>query len=326
MLTIFLIQLVESYLAPSSPWDSTIPGVEPLPDTLVLNNQATYNCSIASTTLSYHTSSQPACTGGAPHITTIRPNSTLRLRLINHSAYLSYWFHIDDHTLTIVEIDGVEIEPFTASGVHVNIGQRYSVLVTADPAASPGSAYTIRSSLERKCFLPYSTYISEGLAAGGYEARGVLLYEDVDENDDLLDKALATINANADTAATAEANTNPYDCKDLPFSTLTPQRAEPAYELAPTDPRYMLDFEFRQAGAVNRIFLNRTSWAPYQDDATLWQAVEAPAARFAEGEGGGYNNWGFRLDQQVLLVPDGSDVVQLAVNSLDAMEHPFHMQ
>lgn len=38
-----------------------------------------------------------------------------------------------------------------------------------------------------------------------------------------------------------------------------------------------------------------------------------------------YHNWGFRLDQQVLLVPDGSGVAQVAINSLDAMEHPFHM-
>lgn len=38
-----------------------------------------------------------------------------------------------------------------------------------------------------------------------------------------------------------------------------------------------------------------------------------------------YHNWGFRLDQQVLLVPDGSRTAQVAINSLDAMEHPFHM-
>lgn len=38
-----------------------------------------------------------------------------------------------------------------------------------------------------------------------------------------------------------------------------------------------------------------------------------------------YHNWGLRLDQQVLLVPDGSRAAQVAINSLDAMEHPFHM-
>lgn len=47
---------------------------------------------------------------------------------------------------------------------------------------------------------------------------------------------------------------------------------------------------------------------------------------FSTGDDGGvYHNWGFRLDQQVLLVPDGSRAVQVAINSLDAMEHPFHM-
>lgn len=38
-----------------------------------------------------------------------------------------------------------------------------------------------------------------------------------------------------------------------------------------------------------------------------------------------YHNWGFRLDQQVLLIPDGSGAAQVAINSLDAMEQPFHM-
>ena len=44
------------------------------------------------------------------------------------------------------------------------------------------------------------------------------------------------------------------------------------------------------------------------------------------GKAGGYNNWDFRLDQQVLLLPEAGKGAQIAINSLDVMAHPFHMQ
>lgn len=312
-------ELAAAYLSPSTPWAPDEAGVEPLADNLLLNGQNTYDCGVASTTFTTPRPQQknkPACTGGRAYETTIRPGATVRLRLINHSSYFSYWFSIDGHELSIVEMDGVEVEPIPARGVHVNIGQRYSVMVTADQAVGE---YVIRSALEKKCFLPFSTYTSAGLESIGYEARGVLRYEGaVAGGTDL--RANATTASSSNTTTTT---TNPQGCYDMPFDVPRPRRAEAAYELAEADPQYAVDFQFRQVGEVNRIFLNRTSWAPYRDDATLWQAVEQD---FVPGEGGSYNNWGFRLDQQVLLVPDGSGVVQVAINSLDVMEHPFHMQ
>lgn len=213
-----------------------------------------------------------------------------------------------------MEIDGVEIEPLASAGVHVNIGQRYSVLITADQAPE---TYTMRSALEQDCFLPFSTYTSSGLEGAGYSAVGALQYEDTPSN-----------HHHHRAPAAAAAAANPDGCHDLPFDAPVPRRPEAAYALVgPADPRYAVDFQFRQAGAVNRIFVNRTSWAPYVGDATLWQALGQDFSSLSggSGDGGGYNNWGFRLDQQVLLVPQGSGAVQVSVNSLDVMEHPFHM-
>lgn len=312
----FAAELAEVYLSPSSSWDPTEAGVEPLSDNLLLNGQNTFDCAVTSTTFqsAQIQANTPSCTGGQAYTTTIKPGSTLRLRLINHSSYLSYWFSIDGHELTIVEIDGIEVDPIVSTGVHVNIGQRYSVMINATQEVGE---YTIRSTLERECFLPFSTYISSGLEAVGYEARGKLLYEGANEAKTKEARRVAMREAANDT------NPNPWGCYDMPFSLPAPRRAEAAYELSSTDPQHIIDFQFRQVGEVNRIFLNRTSWAPYQHNATLWQAV---GQNFTTGGGGSYNNWGFRLDQQVLLVPDGSQTVQVAINSLDVMEHPFHMQ
>ncbi|CAN8103161.1 unnamed protein product [Discula destructiva] len=343
----FAAELLSHYLAPTSPWDPTEAGVEPLADSLLLNGQHTFSCAVQSTTFTPSaqpndtttTTTTPLCTGGALYTTTVTPGSTTRLRLINHSSFFSYWFRIDGHTLTLVEIDGVEIAPLAVDGVHVNIGQRYSVLVTANHTVGGndgggggggGGEFAIRSALERECFLPFATYNSSGLESVGYEARGVLRYEGSATH-----AAAEGVPAPEETTTTTAValdetytNGNPRLCLDLRFDAPAPKRAEAAYPLSATDPQFIVDFEFRQVGAVNRIFLNRTSWAPYGDDATLWQAM---GQDFDDAEGGGgggggaYHSWGFRLDQQVLLVPEGSGSVQVVVNSLDVMEHPFHM-
>lgn len=234
----------------------------------------------------------------------------------------------------------MEVEPIAAQGVHVNIGQRYSVIVNASREPEDGGEYAIRSTLERECFLPFATYNNTALANSGYEARGILKYEysspvveeegavdaDDDNDNDTKNKPSTALTI-TDSSPSAYTNPNPQLCFDLPFDTPIPKRPEEAYPLAANDPQYTIDFQFRQVGEVNRIFLNRTSWAAYTSEATLWQALDQTFdyAAGAEDAGGAYHNWGFRLDQQVLLVPEGSGSVQVAVNSLDVMEHPFHM-
>ncbi|ROW05770.1 hypothetical protein VMCG_05264 [Cytospora schulzeri] len=315
-------ELADMYLAPSSPWDPKLAGVEPLCDNFVMNGQGVADCGIVSTTYNSSTTykGEPACTGGQMYTTTIKPGTTLRLRLINHSSYLSYWFSIDSHNLTIVEIDGIEIEPITSRGVHVNIGQRYSVIVNATGGVGD---YYMRQTLERDCFLPYSTYNSSGLEAIGYQAKGILRYERPEGVDDGQDEVRVGTGAEVKTIGTEGDTTNPWGCGDMPFDMPVPKRREEAYKMSQDDPSHIVDYQFRQVGEINRIFINKTSWSPYNSDAVLWQAMDQ---NFTAGDDGGlYHNWGFRLDQQVLLVPDGSGAVQVAINSLDAMEHPFHM-
>lgn len=182
--------------------------------------------------------------------------------------------------------------------------------------------------------MPFATYNNSALASSGYEARGILRYDstssDDDDDDDADYQSLSSSEAlnNITSSPSIYTNPNPQGCFDLPFDTPKPKRPEAAYPLAKDDPQYIIDFQFRQVGEINRIFLNRTSWAPYTTDATLWQALDQKfdvTSGADGGSGGAYHNWDFRLDQQVLLVPEGSSSVQVALNSLDVMEHPFHM-
>lgn len=45
-------------------------------------------------------------------------------------------FQIDGHSFTIIEIEGINITPYTVDGVDVFAGQRYSFVLTADKAVN----------------------------------------------------------------------------------------------------------------------------------------------------------------------------------------------
>ncbi|KAB5576457.1 Cupredoxin [Coniochaeta sp. 2T2.1] len=312
--------LRESYLLPSSRWSPDITGVEPLPDNFLLNGQHTYNCSVNSTTWPAPADFS-SCTGGALSVVSVSPDANVtRLRLINHSTFFSFWFSIDKHTLSTIEIDGVEVEPIADQrGVYVNVGQRYSVLVHSLPDRN--GSYAMRASLPQTCFVPYCPYTSSGLQDIGYEATGLFSYPSNPE-------VILGSKGNVSNPYGVENNFLRGDvwegCDDMPFSTTSPVRKRPAVDVNANN-THEVTFRFQQVGEINRIFINRTSWAPLRDDATIWKVVDGGNDTFKTGEGGSYSNFGMRLDQQILLLPDANQGVQIAINSKDMMEHPFHL-
>ncbi|KAG6906633.1 hypothetical protein DXG01_012849 [Tephrocybe rancida] len=57
-----------------------------------------------------------------------------RLRVINISVYSGYEFSIEGHSLTIIEVDGISHVPLNVDRFMIYVGQRYSVVVTANQA------------------------------------------------------------------------------------------------------------------------------------------------------------------------------------------------
>ena len=248
-------QLVDSYLKPGSAWSPTEAGVEPLADNFLINGRNTYDCGVVSTTYNLSAPTQgrpPPCTGGTLYNTTVRAGETVRLRLISHSSFMSFWFSVDDHDLTIVEMDGVAVTPLAARGVHVHIGQRYSVLLTANRAAGH---YRMRATLPQTCFTPFCPYTSAGLVAAGYQAGATLSYEGADPAAPPLGAA-----GNVSNPYGVENNLARGDvwegCDDMPFDLPVPVEARRAAEVAPENTHSVV-FQFRQAGLINRIFINR---------------------------------------------------------------------
>ncbi|KXJ92383.1 multicopper oxidase-domain-containing protein [Microdochium bolleyi] len=312
--------LLSSYLSPTSRWTPTVSGVEPLADNLLMNGQNTYDCSVVSTTYPPQPD-QPYtadCTGGSLSTTTVQAGQTTRLRLINSSSFFSFWFSVDNHTLSVVELDGVEIQPISSRGVYVNIGQRVSVLLTANQTAGN---YYMRASIPKTCYLPYAPYTSAGLEAAEYGVRGVLSYAGTEVAAEPIGVAGNTTNPYG-----VEHNGNRGDawegCDDMPFDMPVPMRHEPAVEVSENNMHY-IEYMFRQAQDVNRIFVNKTAYTPLHDNATLWKATEQSA--FAQDAQNSYSSWDFGLNQQVLLLPDADRGAQIVINSRDAMEHPWHL-
>lgn len=71
---------------------------------------------------------------------TLPANSTYRIRLINSGTFLGQRFSIDNHSLTVVEVDGISVEPQVVSAVNLGVAQRASVIVNLNQTVGVDSA------------------------------------------------------------------------------------------------------------------------------------------------------------------------------------------
>ncbi|KAI0018816.1 multicopper oxidase [Xylariomycetidae sp. FL0641] len=94
---------------------------------------------------------------------------THRLRFINSGSEGTERISIDEHNMTVIANDFVEIEPYETQVVTLGVGQRVDVVVHADGA--PGSAYWLRSNLT-SCSLAKQPI-----------ALAAIYYEDADTDD-----------------------------------------------------------------------------------------------------------------------------------------------
>jgi hypothetical protein len=96
------------------------------------------------------------------------------LRVINTSFDTTFVFSIDNHLLQVVSADFVPIQPYRNTSILVGIGQRYNVVVEANPLnkyshLDPEGNYWIRTEIA-PCFLGSTP------GSPGYEEVGILRY------------------------------------------------------------------------------------------------------------------------------------------------------
>jgi iron transport multicopper oxidase len=70
----------------------------------------------------------------------VEPGKTYLFQLINVSAFATQYFWSEDHTMKIVEVDGIWTELAETSMIQISSAQNYSVLVTMKNNASKNYA------------------------------------------------------------------------------------------------------------------------------------------------------------------------------------------
>ncbi|KAE9369327.1 multicopper oxidase [Stipitochalara longipes BDJ] len=80
----------------------------------------------------------------------ITPGKTYRLRIINTSAMGSNFISFQGHDLTVIAVDGVNVEATTTSSIYISAAQRMDVLLTAKPTAQQN--YFFVSSLDQDMY------------------------------------------------------------------------------------------------------------------------------------------------------------------------------
>ncbi|KAI8622335.1 Cupredoxin [Chytriomyces sp. MP71] len=115
--------------------DTNPEGILPIWSSGLINGMGQFDCKYATS----------VCTEKQKWIfQNVEPSSTVRLRLINTSGLAAFFFSIDGHKLTVVEADGIRMDPYEVDALTINIAQRYSVLVTMNQ--QPGN-YLIRANM-----------------------------------------------------------------------------------------------------------------------------------------------------------------------------------
>ena len=177
-----------------------------------------------------------------------RPKRYL-LRLINTSFQTTFIFSIDNHWLQMIGADFVPIEPYYNTTLLIGIGQRYHVIVEADPVSGTSNPlradgnYWIRTYVADRCGNPGK--------GDHYEQTGILRY---------------------DNTSTSEPTSKPWTdsvsfaCSDETYTSLKPKL-----------PWYVGGADNGKNGEQFDVILDRNSKKPYTLATFAMENVSAPA-------------------------------------------------
>nr|BAU94253.1 laccase [Pholiota microspora] len=69
-------------------------------------------------------------------VITVKPNKRYRFRLVSISCDPNFTFSIDSHIMTIIEVDGISVQPLSVDSIQIFAGQRYSFILQANQQKS----------------------------------------------------------------------------------------------------------------------------------------------------------------------------------------------
>ncbi|ODV59615.1 uncharacterized protein ASCRUDRAFT_76977 [Ascoidea rubescens DSM 1968] len=242
-------------------------GAEPIPDSLIINDTINLNWNIL-------------------------PDKTYLLRLINVGVFVSQYFSIEDHELTVVEIDGVYVTPVKTNLLYLTVAQRYSVLLKSKSIDEINSKYK------------------------NYKIMQII---DKDMLDFIPDKLQLNYTNHLVYDNKIPVDNNQYYINDL-STHLNDFYLKPLDDIQIFDDydyQIILDFEMDNLGdGINYAFFNNITYVQPKVPSLL-TALTAPSHLVNNPSIYGSNTNTFILKY--------NEVIEIVLNNKDSNRHPFHL-
>ncbi|KAJ2376677.1 ferroxidase fet3, partial [Coemansia sp. RSA 2607] len=210
---------------------------------------------------------------------------TYRLRLVNVSGTGMVRFGIEDHVLSVIEVDGVDTEIKQVNSMQLSAGQRVSVLVTAKPSAQAN--YVFHADI--------FTDIQSGVARAVLPFQGIVEYS-----------AAAPLRNTTGSSTTLDWEFS----QDIDLVPLEKLPAPGVHKWVPLEVHTAVFDDRREHLAFN----NRTFQPP---------TVPSLVTALTTGYQAYYPDvYGFKTNPVIL---DPLEDVEVALFNLDVNSHPFHL-
>lgn len=226
----------------------------------------------------------------------VLPDTTYYLRIVNMGMFVSQYLYIEDHTFTIVEIDGVYVEPVEVDSLELAVAQRYGVLVKTKKNPKHG-IYRFVNVLNQEMLdvLPADLQVISTNYVEYPLDQKLKKPEPLETSTEKFEKLVASL--------------NPIDDFNLTPLDKQPLLDDPDYQI-------VLNFTMNNLGdGVNYAFFNNISYT----------APKVPTLYSVLSSGDLATNpliYGSNTNTFVLQY---GEVIEIVLNNMDPGIHPFHL-
>lgn len=222
----------------------------------------------------------------------VKPDTTYLLRVVNMGLFVSHYVYIEDHTLTIVEIDGVKVKPIEVDSLYLTAAQRYVVLLKTKSNTKKNYRFVNVLDQEMLDFLPPDLHIV---------STNWMVYDEKNQLPEHLPYK------KFEEAINPLKGFNDFDFKTLKNTKLYP------------DPDYTIQVNFSMdvlGDGVTYATFNGKSFTPAKVP-TLYTVLSSDDNVTTNELIYGTNTNSFVLQDD--------EIVEIVLNNLDTGKHPFHL-
>lgn len=231
------------------------------------------------------------------------PDLIYRVRVVNTGFFLPFEFSVDEHKLTLVEIEGTLIEPFETDYVDIAVGERYSFFMNR--TSDDHDSYWIHARFNQFCLATDNPDFST-------DVQAIVSY--IDE--------YQTPNS----SQTWQYDGGSPKCLDFEQSNLrTLNQQVPMNKNGSNRPDLYVELDITFFNGGNQMtygYFNEYTWKPLSNTSTMHELLFNSDFSDASHVD---NQQTFNDDQYILNFDTRGMIVDLLINNFDDGAHPLHL-